>query len=64
MFTSYGIAGVVGIAAGNAAKQLTGSYAAAFTVAAGMCVLSALLAVALRGVQKRTTPQPAGRAAS
>lgn len=38
VFTSYGIAGVVGIAAGNFAKVLTGSYAAAFTLAAVCCL--------------------------
>ena len=41
VFTSYGIAGVVGIAAGNFEKVLTGSYAAAFTLAAVLGLLSA-----------------------
>jgi OFA family oxalate/formate antiporter-like MFS transporter len=45
VFTSYGIAGVVGVAAGNAAKVMTGSYAAAFTVAAGLCLVAAICAV-------------------
>ncbi|MEZ6317687.1 MAG: hypothetical protein R3B49_02880 [Phycisphaerales bacterium] len=53
VFTSYGIAGVVGIAAGNAAKTMTGSYTAAFTVAAVLCLVSAGLAVGLAVVQKR-----------
>jgi len=47
VFTSYGIAGVVGITAGNAARSLTGSYGAAFTVAGVLCLLSAALAVGL-----------------
>jgi OFA family oxalate/formate antiporter-like MFS transporter len=47
VFTAYGIAGVVGIAAGNAAKTLTGSYAAAFVIAGGLCLLSAALAIGL-----------------
>jgi|GEM_PF-121715 len=47
VFTSYGIAGVVGIAAGNVAKSMTGSYSAAFTVSAGLCVVSAVLAIGL-----------------
>jgi OFA family oxalate/formate antiporter-like MFS transporter len=53
VFTSYGIAGVVGIAAGNAAKTMTGSYAAAFGVAGGLCLLSAALAIALHLSRKR-----------
>jgi len=53
VFTSYGIAGVVGIAAGNTAKSLTGSYAAAFAVAGVLCLLSAALAVALKMSQKK-----------
>jgi len=47
VFTSYGIAGVIGMLAGNIAKQMTGSYFAAFVLAAGLCVVSAGLAVAL-----------------
>jgi len=47
VFTSYGIAGVVGIAAGNIAKSMTGSYSAAFMVSAGLCVVSAILAIGL-----------------
>lgn len=53
VFTSYGIAGVVGIAAGNAAKTMTGSYTAAFTVAAILCLVSAALAVGLSLAAKR-----------
>ncbi len=52
VFTAYGIAGVVGIAAGNFAKVLTGSYAAAFTLAAGLCLLSAGLAIVLQRMHK------------
>jgi OFA family oxalate/formate antiporter-like MFS transporter len=55
VFTSYGIAGVVGIAAGNFAKILTGSYAAAFTLAAILCLLSAGLAIVLQVMQKKQT---------
>ena len=47
VFTSYGIAGVIGIAAGNVAKSMTGSYSAAFFVSAGLCVVSAMLALGL-----------------
>ncbi|AGF78892.1 nitrate/nitrite transporter [Desulfocapsa sulfexigens DSM 10523] len=53
VFTSYGIAGVVGIAAGNFAKVMTGSYAAAFTLAAILCLLSAGLAIVLQVLQKK-----------
>ncbi len=53
VFTSYGIAGVVGIAAGNFAKVLTGSYAAAFTLAAVLCLLSAGMAIALKIIYKK-----------
>lgn len=53
VFTSYGIAGVVGIAAGNTAKTLTGSYAAAFAFAGVLCILSAGLAVGLHLARRR-----------
>lgn len=53
VFTSYGIAGVVGIAAGNAAKSFTGSYAAAFTVAGVLCLVSAGLALGLAANRDR-----------
>lgn len=53
VFTSYGIAGVVGIAAGNLAKVQTGSYTAAFMVAAALCVVSAVLAIGLGVSRKR-----------
>ena len=53
VFTSYGIAGVVGIVAGNAAKVLTGSYAAAFSLAAVLCLISAGLALSLRYLPQR-----------
>jgi len=53
VFTSYGIAGVVGIAAGNFAKILTGSYAAAFTLAAVLCLLSAGMAIVLQVMHKK-----------
>jgi OFA family oxalate/formate antiporter-like MFS transporter len=48
VFTSYGIAGVAGIIAGNAAKAATGSYAAAFSLAGVLCVISAALAIGMR----------------
>ncbi|GMV96485.1 MAG: OFA family MFS transporter [Phycisphaerae bacterium] len=58
VFTSYGIAGVVGIWAGNLARAKTGSYFAAFALAAGLCFVSAVLAVVLgRAVKK---PRAAG----
>lgn len=53
VFTAYGVAGVVGVTAGNTAKILTGSYQSAFIFAAGLCALSALLAVGLRLALKR-----------
>lgn len=53
VFTSYGIAGVVGIAAGNFAKEQTGSYHAAFMVAGVLCVVSAILAVGLAVTRKK-----------
>ena len=51
LFTSYGIAGVVGIAAGNAAKSMTGSYEAAFALAGVLCLISAALAILLKRIQ-------------
>ena len=42
VFTSYGIAGVVGVAAGNAAKVMTGSYATAFAAAGVLCIVAAV----------------------
>ncbi len=56
VFTSYGIAGVVGIAAGNTAKVMTGSYSVAFTVAAVLCIISAMLALSLRWLGKPAEP--------
>lgn len=53
VFTSYGIAGVVGIIAGNAAMTHTGEYRYAFYIAAALCVISAGLAVGLRVMQSR-----------
>jgi OFA family oxalate/formate antiporter-like MFS transporter len=53
VFTSYGIAGVAGIATGNYAKVLTGSYAAAFSLAAVLCLLSAGFAVVLKYLKKQ-----------
>lgn len=52
VFTSYGIAGVAGIMAGNAAKSATGSYAAAFSLAGVLCVVSAVLAIGMH-IQRR-----------
>ncbi|HMQ15864.1 MAG TPA: OFA family MFS transporter [Phycisphaerae bacterium] len=45
VFTSYGLAGVSGVALGNAAMRATGSYFVAFAIAAGMCLISAGLAL-------------------
>jgi len=59
VFTSYGIAGVVGIAAGNAAMTMTGSYAAAFVAAGVLCLVSAALAVGLAVARKQAAAQPA-----
>lgn len=56
VFTSYGLAGVSGVALGNAAMQYTGSYFAAFAIAAGLCVLSSLLAQVLPAVRARWRP--------
>jgi len=53
VFTSYGIAGVAGIAAGNAAKTMTGDYTAAFHIAAVLCLISTALAIGLAVQQKR-----------
>ena len=53
VFTSYGIAGVVGVAAGNKAKVLTGSYGAAFTLAAVLCLLAAGCALVIRQISKK-----------
>jgi MFS transporter, OFA family, oxalate/formate antiporter len=55
LFTSYGIAGVVGITAGNAARVLTGSYVAAFTIAGVLCLISAALALFLRTLSRPST---------
>ncbi len=52
VFTSYGVAGVIGIWAGNMALDKTGSYFAAFAVAAGLCFLSAILALILQRVTR------------
>jgi len=52
VFTSYGIAGVVGIAAWNAAKQHA-SPTAALYIAAALCVASAGLAVGLGLAHRR-----------
>ena len=62
VFTSYGIAGVAGVAIGNAAKTSTGSYSAAFMIAAVLCVVSAAMAIQLRSVifrQAAALPEPA-----
>lgn len=59
LFTSYGIAGVIGIAAGNVAKTTTGSYLAAFILAAVLCVISAALAVVLARMIARAQAVPA-----
>ncbi len=48
VFTSYGVAGVLGVWAGNTARQMTGSFSAAFTVAAVLCMASAALSLTSR----------------
>jgi OFA family oxalate/formate antiporter-like MFS transporter len=52
VFTSYGVAGVVGIAAWNAAKEHA-SPTTAFTIAAALCLVSAGLAVGLAMARKK-----------
>lgn len=47
VFTSYGVAGVIGVWVGNLAQRTTGTYFAAFAVAAVLCFLSAGLALLL-----------------
>jgi OFA family oxalate/formate antiporter-like MFS transporter len=54
VFTSYGVAGVIGVWAGNTAQSMTGSYTAAFVLASVLCFLSAVLALAVRRVTRRT----------
>ncbi|MBL1218658.1 MAG: MFS transporter [Planctomycetes bacterium] len=56
VFTSYGIAGVVGVAAGNTAKVMTGSYHDAFLLASALCLLSAILAIGLRYMSGKKSP--------
>jgi len=56
VYTSYGIAGVVGIAAGNTAKATTGSYTTAFIVAGILCLVSAGLAFGLGLYLKKAMP--------
>ena len=53
VFTSYGIAGIVGVAAGNVAKEQTGEYRYAFWMAAALCLVSAALALVLRPMAER-----------
>lgn len=48
VFTSYGVAGVSGVALGNAAMQATGSYFTAFAIAAALCLASAVLSWTVR----------------
>jgi OFA family oxalate/formate antiporter-like MFS transporter len=55
VFTAYGIAGVVGVAAGNAAMVKTGSYTKAFMVAAVLCILSVGCAIVLNVLSRRIT---------
>ncbi|UCF33133.1 MAG: OFA family MFS transporter [Phycisphaerales bacterium] len=56
VFTSYGVAGVIGVAAGNLAYSRTGSYFVAFVLAAILCFLSALLALALKRAGAKRVP--------
>jgi len=55
VFTSYGVAGVIGVWVGNRAQEITGSYFAAFAIAATLCFLSAILAFALSRVRNAAT---------
>ncbi len=52
VFTSYGIAGVVGVAAGHLAKEQTGEYSYAW-MAAVLCLVSAGLALVLKPMAAR-----------
>lgn len=63
VFTSYGVAGVVGIAAGNAAKTTTGQYGTAFAAAGVLCLISAALAVYLKVIMARRAAKLAEPAA-
>jgi OFA family oxalate/formate antiporter-like MFS transporter len=53
VFTSYGIAGVVGIMLGNTAYEKTGSYTVAFMLAGALCLVSAGLAIWLKISRQR-----------
>ncbi len=53
VFTSYGIAGVIGVFVGNLAHRQTGSYFTAFAIAGVLCFLSAVLALVLHAGQSR-----------
>jgi OFA family oxalate/formate antiporter-like MFS transporter len=64
VFTSYGIAGVVGIVAGNTARTLTGSYGAAFSVAGVLCIVSAALAIGMRVQRRRAAAQASAQQAA
>ncbi len=54
VFTSYGVAGVIGVSVGNWAYARTDSYFAAFAIAAGLCFLSAVLAIGLSRASRKT----------
>jgi len=53
LYTSYGIAGLVGVAVGNFARTQTGSYTVALLVAAVLCIFAAGLAVLLTRMDRR-----------
>ncbi|MBM3496368.1 MAG: OFA family MFS transporter, partial [Armatimonadetes bacterium] len=59
VFTSYGVAGVVGIYAANTAKDVTGSYAGAFAVCGVLCVISCAVAIALHIWRAKAVPAAA-----
>jgi OFA family oxalate/formate antiporter-like MFS transporter len=59
VFTSYGVAGVVGIYAANTAKDLTGSYAGAFGVCGVLCIVSCAVAIALHIWRSKSVSAPA-----
>lgn len=60
VFTSYGVAGVAGIWAGTTALVWFGNYSVAFTFAAIMCFISAVLAIVLRKISARRVTVESG----
>jgi MFS transporter, OFA family, oxalate/formate antiporter len=55
VFTAYGVAGAIGVWVGNTAHAMTGSYFAAFAIAAALCLASAVLTVVLAVARRRAS---------